>query len=70
MELFKEVAQLLIDEKPLPKKYKPHKPNPYSSGRWDCHIIKGNWVLLYRFDYANNKIIFEVTGTHFDLYKE
>jgi mRNA interferase YafQ len=67
MELFKEVARLLSEEKPLPQKYKAHKLNPYSSGRWDCHI-KDDWVLIYRFDYVGRKVIFEDTGTHSDLF--
>ena len=67
IELFKQVAKLIINETPLPAKYKAHKLNPHSANRWDCHI-KGDWVLVYRFDYKIGEVIFEDTGTHSDLF--
>ena len=67
MELFKEVARLLSEGKPLPKKYKAHKLEGNLSDFWDCHI-KADWVLIFRLDYINGQIIFENIGTHSDLF--
>ena len=67
LDAFKEVVKLLSEEKPLPIKYKAHKLNPTSLNMWDCHI-KGDWVLIYRFDYERGLVIFENTGTHSDLF--
>jgi len=67
ISLFDEVAKIILTGKPLPKKYMPHKLTGEWDGRWDCHI-KDDWVLIYRYDFANGNVIFEDTGTHSDLF--
>jgi mRNA interferase YafQ len=67
MNLFKEIANLLIKNLALPVKYKPHKLSGTFTEHWECHI-KPDWLLIYRYDEAHNKIIFEETGTHSDLF--
>ena len=64
--LFDGVAKLLVEEKPLPYRCQPHKLTGDYAGSWECHI-KPDWLLIYR--YENEKIIFEDTGTHSDLFK-
>jgi len=67
IELLKEVINLLLANKPLPKRCRPHKLRGTRPERWECHI-KGDWLLTYRYDYINQAIIFEDTGTHSDLF--
>ena len=67
IETLTEVMKLLTAEQPLPKRCNPHKLEGQSVEIWDCHI-KGDWLLLYRYDYKQNQIIFEDTGTHSDLF--
>ncbi|MCH9639272.1 MAG: type II toxin-antitoxin system YafQ family toxin [Betaproteobacteria bacterium] len=37
------------------------------SERRECHI-EPDWILIYKIDEENNKIIFERTGSHSDLF--
>ena len=67
ISLFEEVSQFLVEETPLPDKFKPHKLIGEYAARWECHI-KFDWILIYRFDYEKRQIIFEDTGTHSDLF--
>jgi mRNA interferase YafQ len=53
---------LLINEKPLDTRMKDH----LFKDRRECHLAP-DWLLIYRFD--ENKIIFERTGTHADLFR-
>jgi len=65
--LFKEVIRLLIEDKPLSSKYRPHKLTGEFASHWECHV-KPDWLLIYRYDDARRQIIFEDTGTHSDLF--
>jgi mRNA interferase YafQ len=67
IDLFKQIAILLIKGLPLPNHYKPHKLGGEFVNHWECHI-KSDWLLIYRYDEMNKKIIFEDTGTHSDLF--
>jgi mRNA interferase YafQ len=67
MVLFKEITSLLIKGLPLPYKYKPHKLGGEFVNHWECHV-QSNWLLIYRYDEINKRIIFEDTGTHTDLF--
>lgn len=67
IELFKEIVVLLIEDTPLPPKYKLHKLTGEFVNHWECHI-KPDWLLLYRYDETNRQIIFEEMGTHSDLF--
>jgi len=67
MELFKAVARLLIEEKPLPKKHKDHKLSGNFNKHRECHITP-DWLLIYCYDKAHTKVIFEQTGSHSDLF--
>jgi mRNA interferase YafQ len=67
IDALKHVMSLLIKEQPLPDTCNPHKLTGNLAGLWDCHI-KFDWILLYRYDYEKQQIIFEDTGTHSDLF--
>jgi mRNA interferase YafQ len=57
---------LLINEKPLDVRMKDHLLRGNFKDRRECHL-EPDWLLIYRFD--ENKIIFERTGTHADLFR-
>jgi mRNA interferase YafQ len=62
----KEAMKMLMDEVPLPSKYKDHP----LKGNWasfrDCHI-EPDWILIYK--YYDGIVHFERTGTHADLFE-
>ena len=63
----KNVMKRLACELPLPERCRPHKLHGYRLDHWECHI-KSDWLLVYRYDYELQQIIFESTGTHSDLF--
>lgn len=66
MNKLKNIATLLIEEKHLDVKHKDHKLIGNFTGRRDCHI-EPDWILIYQLD--QEKVIFERTGTHSDLFE-
>ena len=67
MDKLVEVMNLLINELPLLPRHENHPLHGKLQGKWGCHI-EPDWVLIYRIDNANRKIIFYRTGSHSDLY--
>jgi len=65
-EAIKAVITNLIDEKPLDRKHRDHVLVGNFRERRECHI-EPDWLLIYRVE--GNRIIFERTGTHTDLFK-
>jgi len=65
IELFKFVTGKLINEEKLDLKYKDHKLSGNFIGRRECHI-KPDWLLIYKI--SEDKVIFERTGTHSELF--
>ncbi|MDR1803561.1 MAG: type II toxin-antitoxin system YafQ family toxin [Treponema sp.] len=63
----REVMQMLIQEIPLLPRHENHPLHGKYQGWWGCHV-EPNWVLVYRIDTANRKVIFYRTGSHSDLY--
>ncbi len=61
----KEVARLLVEEEPLPQRYREHKLLGSFTGRRECHI-EPDWLLIYKL--LDEEVIFERTGTHSDLF--
>ena len=65
MAKLRELILLLVEENPLPARYKDHA----LGGRWthhrDCHI-EPDWLLLYKVD--GNDLYLIRTGTHADLF--
>ncbi len=62
---FKEVARLLVEEEPLPQRYRDHKLLGPFAGRRECQIAS-DWLLIYKL--LDEEVIFERTGTHSDLF--
>ena len=66
---FREVLKYLVNQEPLPDKYRDHKlqdSKGYKNVR-ECHIYP-DWLLVYRID--KNKLILELirTGSHSELF--
>ena len=67
IELLKNIMRLLANEQALPARCRPHKLSGDFIDFWERHI-KPDWLLIYRYDYEQQQIIFEDTGTHADLF--
>ncbi len=63
----KDVLVLLIEEKPLPAKYRDHALRSDWIGFRDLHI-EPDWLLIYRV--ADGELQLARTGTHSDLFDE
>jgi mRNA interferase YafQ len=59
------LMDLIIEEQPIPARYKKHLLTGNWKGRWDCHIAP-DWLLLFKID--GDEVIFERTGSHADLF--
>ena len=65
MVKLRKLLELLIEDQPLPPRYRDHPlRNEWSSYR-DAHI-EPDWVLIYRVQ--GDVVRFERTGTHADLF--
>jgi len=62
-----EVIALLINEQPLLPKHENHPLHGKYQGKWECHI-EPDWLLIYRIDDVNRRIVFYRTGSHSDLF--
>jgi mRNA interferase YafQ len=61
------VMNMLIQEIPLLPSHKDHSLHGKYKGKRECHV-EPDWVLIYRIDIENRKVIFYRTGSHSDLY--
>ena len=66
LEKFKLIARTLLSGQPLDPIHRDHKLVGDFVGRHDCHI-ESDWVLIYKIE--GNRIVFERTGTHSDLFR-
>jgi mRNA interferase YafQ len=66
LEKLKEVVTYLVEEQPLPNKYRDHSLTGNYINRRECHI-EPDWLLIYKPD--GQEIIFERTGSHSELFK-
>lgn len=60
-----ELMKLIIEEKPLPPKYKDHALKGNWRGYRDCHI-EPNWLLIYKV--GAGIAFFARTGSHTDIF--
>jgi mRNA interferase YafQ len=61
-----EVVRLLASGSTLDSKFRDHPLiGPWQPSR-DCHV-ESDWILIYKLE--ENRVIFERTGTHADLFK-
>ena len=67
MDKLTEVMTLLMNEQPLLPRHENHPLHGDYKGWWGCHI-EPDWVLIYRIDKEQRKVVFYRTGSHSDLY--
>jgi mRNA interferase YafQ len=64
-EKIKGVILKLINRETLEARHRDHALGRDYKGFRDCHV-EPDWLLIYRFE--GESIIFEITGTHADLF--
>jgi mRNA interferase YafQ len=67
--LLDEVVELLINEKPLPAKYRNHSLSGDLKGFRDCHV-QPNWVFIYMIDDKTKVLTATRTGTHSEVFRK
>ena len=67
MSKFKEIIDLLVKEKELPRSAHDHPLRGNWTGYRDLHL-EPDWILIYKIDRARQFIRFERTGTHSELF--
>lgn len=66
VEKLKAIMARLASQENLEVKYRDHKLTGNFKDRRECHI-EPDWLLIYKVE--GDKIIFETTGSHSDLFK-
>jgi mRNA interferase YafQ len=66
-KLFEEVLRILVQNKPLPQKYRDHQLVGNYSGHRECHITP-DWLLIYKIEEDILTLSLTRTGTHSDLF--
>jgi mRNA interferase YafQ len=66
LELMRVVLEHLVENKPLPERYRDHALIGAYAGMRECHI-RSDWLLIYRFD--GDSLVLVRTGTHADLFR-
>ncbi len=67
LDKLKEIMCLLANGDALPARNRDHNLTGNYIHRRECHI-EPDWLLIYKLDKDIQKIIFERTGTHSDLF--
>lgn len=67
LRLMEEVIELLVQQKPLPERYKDHGLIGDYAGCRECHITP-DWLLVYQINQNKLILILTRTGTHSDLF--
>ena len=67
MDKLNEVIAMLINEQPLLPRHENHPLHGDYKGKWECHV-EPDWLLIYKIEVENRRVIFYRTGTHSDLY--
>ena len=67
LEKIKIIVRSLIEEESLDPIHRNHKLIGNWQGRRECHI-ESDWLLIYKKE--EDRIIFERTGTHSDLFQK
>ncbi|MDR0676734.1 MAG: type II toxin-antitoxin system YafQ family toxin [Elusimicrobiota bacterium] len=60
-----QIINILINEEPLPQKYKDHPLKGKLKGKRDCHITS-DFILIYKI--SKPYLILDTVGTHVDLF--
>jgi mRNA interferase YafQ len=63
----RDVMSMLIQEIPFLPKHEDHPLRGKYKGKRECHV-EPDWLLIYRIDTENRRVIFYRTGSHSDLF--
>jgi len=66
MDEFKNIHELLIFGKSLPRKYNDHTLSGNWKGYRECHMTP-DWLLIYKLDKKNKEIFYARMGSHAEL---
>ena len=66
MEKLKIIIRSLVGAEPIDPIHRDHKLSGDWHGRRECHV-ESDWILIYKIE--ENRVIFERTGTHTDLFR-
>jgi mRNA interferase YafQ len=58
---------LLVEERVLPEQFRNHPLKGSYSGYFDCHI-EADWILIYKIDRMDSRLILVRTGSHSQLF--
>jgi mRNA interferase YafQ len=62
------VMRRLITEQPLLARHHNHPLHGGEwEGKWECHV-EPDWLLVYRIDEEERRVLFYRTGSHSDLF--
>ena len=64
-EKIQAVIDILLEDRPLPARCRPHRLSGEFTGMWECHI-EPDWLLVY--DLTEKELRLYRTGTHSDLF--
>ena len=67
IQAFTTVLDILQEKGELPPIYLPHKLKGKYKGCWECHILP-DWLLIWKLDNNELRLILVDTGTHSDLF--
>ena len=67
IEKMKIIIRCIVAEETLDAIHREHKLIGNWKGRCECHI-ESDWLLIYLIE--SNRVIFERTGTHSDLFQK
>ena len=67
IELLNDVVNMIAEGQKLPPRYRDHELNGDFSGLRECHV-QSDWLLVYRIDNDEVKLLLLRTGTHSDLF--
>lgn len=62
-----DVLTLLVNQQPLPEKYRDHNLSGNYTGYRECHI-EPDWLLIYKIFNDKLVLILTRTGSHSDLF--
>ena len=60
-----EIVELLLDNKPLEKRHRPHPLSGNYATAWECHI-EPDWLMIW--NQEDDQLVLSRTGTHSDLF--
>ena len=67
LDKLKIIIRSLVAEEPLDTIHRDHKLIGNWKGRRECHI-ESDWLLIYMSE--SDRVVFERTGTHSDLFQK